>query len=204
MNRALLPSIALLLITACTPSAIEPQADAATAVQLAAAPTVPAAVPYDRDLYRHWTDADGDCQDTRQEVLIAESLIPVTFDDRGCRVVAGQWYDAYTGEVFTDPSDLDIDHMVPLAEAHRSGGYQWSPELREAFANDLGDPDSLIAVSASANRSKSDRDPANWLPPDASAHCAYVAAWVAVKDRWGLGADPAELDAIDEVLAGCG
>ena len=203
MNRALLPSIALLLITACAPSTIEPQADAATAVQLAAAPTVPAAVPYDRDLYRHWTDEDGDCQDTRQEVLIAESLIEVTLDDRGCRVVSGEWFDPYTGQTFTDPGDLDIDHMVPLAEAHRSGADRWTAEQREAFANDLGAADSLIAVSASANRAKGARDPAEWLPPDQSYHCTYIEIWIATKDRWGLGADADELDAIEDVLAGC-
>ncbi len=85
-------------------------------------PTAPSpTVPYDRDLYGGWRDADGDCQDTRQEVLIAESLVPVALDSRGCRVVSGQWLDPYTGQTFTNPSDLDIDHFIPLAEAHRSG-----------------------------------------------------------------------------------
>ena len=133
-------------------------------------------IPYDRDLYKHWVDADGDCQDTRQEVLISESLQPVVLDDRGCRVVSGEWLDLYTGQTFTDPSRLDIDHFIPLAEAHRSGSDTWTPEQRQAFANDLTNEHSLIAVSASANRSKGDRDPANWLPPDESFQCEYYKA----------------------------
>jgi hypothetical protein len=162
------------------------------------------AVAYDRDLYRHWTDADGDCQDARQEVLIAESLVPPTLEPDGCRVAAGRWHDPYTGAVVTDPGDLDVDHLIPLAEAHRSGADTWTADRRERFANDLAEPRSLIAVSASANRSKGDQDPADWLPPEASYHCAYVRAWVAVKERWNLAMDAAERAAVDRVLAGCG
>ena len=148
--------------------------------------------PYNRKLYRHWIDADGDCQNTRQEVLIEESVEPVVFDDKGCKVLSGRWYDPYTGEIFTNPRKLDIDHLVPLAEAHRSGGHSWSAEMRKAFANDLSDTRSLIAVKASANRSKSDRDPARWLPINEMYHCEYVAAWIAVKQRWGLLMDAKE------------
>ena len=100
-------------------------------------PTPTPSIPYDRDLYRHWIDDDGDCQDTRQEVLIAESIEPVEMDNRGCRVVSGRWFDPFTGQTFTGPSDLDIDHMVPLAEAHRSGADTWDSGQREAYANDL-------------------------------------------------------------------
>ena len=149
-------------------------------------------IPYDRSLYKHWVDADGDCQDTRQEVLISESLRPVVLDDRGCRVVSGEWKDLYTGQTFTDPSRLDIDHFIPLGEAHRSGADTWTPEQRQAFANDLMHEHSLIAVSASANRSKGDRDPANWLPPDESFHCEYIKRWVAVKAYFNLRMDATE------------
>jgi hypothetical protein len=166
-------------------------------------PVESAAVPYDRDLYGDWIDTDGDCQDTRQEVLIAESLIPVQFDSWGCNVVSGQWLDPYTGQTFTDPSDLDIDHVVPLAEAHRSGASHWLPQLRTQFANDLLFPGSLIAVSASANRSKGDRDPADWLPPNPAFQCDYVRAWVMAKGYWGLVMDDRERSTVYYVLAGC-
>jgi hypothetical protein len=159
--------------------------------------------PYNRKLYRHWIDADGDCQNTRQEVLIDESVEPVALDSKGCKVLSGRWYDPYTGEAFTNPRELDIDHLVPLAEAHRSGANSWDAEKRKAFANDLTDPRSLIAVKASANRSKSDRDPAGWLPVNDAYRCEYVAAWIAVKERWGLEMDAEEKATIHWIQSQC-
>ena len=152
----------------------------------------PSTVPYDRKLYGRWIDQDGDCQDTRHEVLIAESTVPVTLDAKGCRVVAGQWEDPYTGRVFTNPRSLDIDHFIPLAEVHRSGGHAWTPAERRRYANDLSNPDTLIAVWKSANRSKGDRDPAYWLPPNQAYRCEYLKTWVALKRHWRLVADPVE------------
>ncbi len=163
------------------------------------APVPTVAIPYDRGLYRHWIDEDRDCQNTRQEVLIKESTVQVTLDPRGCKVVAGLWDDPYTGRVFTDPGLLDIDHLIPLAEVHRSGGDKWDSTLRRAYANDLTEPKNLIAVFRSANRSIGDRDPANWMPPNASYHCEYVATWTSVKERWGLSADDAEREAVRRV-----
>jgi hypothetical protein len=169
-------------------------------------PSVPPAVPtiaYDRTLYKHWTDANRDCRDTRQEVLIAESFVQVTLDPKGCKVVRGEWHDPYTGKIFTDPKDLDVDHLVPLGEAHASGGYAWSPQRRQDYANNLSDPNTLIAVSLSANRSKGDKDPAHWLPSNPAFRCTYVEEWMEVKQRWGLVMDPAERTAIDRVLSSC-
>lgn len=160
-----------------------------------------AAEPYDRRLYRHWTDDDRDCLDTRQEVLVAESRMPVGFDPAGCRVATGLWICPYTGGRVTDPSRLDIDHLVPLKEAHRSGAHAWSPARRREFANDLADPDALVAVAASANRSKADRDPAGWLP--AADRCGYVRRWVLVKAAWGLDMDAAEREAVRVQLRAC-
>lgn len=145
--------------------------------------------PYSRGLYRHWTDADKNCRSTRDEVLVQESLNPVTFDASGCRVVSGRWFDPFTGVTVTDPKKLDIDHLVPLAEAHRSGAHSWSKLERTRYANDLDHPDTLIAVLASTNRSKADKDPLLWLPPDWSYRCDYVDRWVATKMRWGLKRD---------------
>ena len=127
---------------------------------------VPADLPaYDRDEWGRWSDADGDCQDTRQEVLIAESLVPVTYQtDRQCRVAAGEWFGAFTGTAILEPSALDIDHLVPLANAHKSGGWAWPEQRRRAYYNSLDDADHLISVTASANRSKGARGPEEWRP----------------------------------------
>ena len=193
----------------CTPT---PEPDSAsspatsTAASLLATLAVenePARVGYDRDLFDHWSDLDGDGCNTRYEVLTAESQEPVTTSD-GCRPVTGLWVSAFDGKSTTDPSTFDIDHLVPLAEAWDSGADTWSASRREAFANDETSPLSLIAVSASSNRSKSDRDPADWLPPSSSYHCTYAASWISVKATWGLSIDPQEKAALETVLSGCG
>ena len=105
--------------------------------------TIPSNLPtYDRHDWKHWTDADGDCQDARNEVLVAESRGTVSFrTNRGCKVSSGQWLAPYTSAVVTDPSKLDVDHMVPLtnAHAHASGAWNWSAEQREQYANHLAD-----------------------------------------------------------------
>ena len=122
---------------------------------------VPATLPdYDRNDWKQWTDADRDCQDARNEVLIAESQTTVAYrTDRKCRVAAGEWLAPYTNTIVTDPGRLDVDHMVPLGNAHDSGAWQWSANQREQYANYLEDPQHLIAVTASANRSKGARGP---------------------------------------------
>jgi hypothetical protein len=158
---------------------------------------------YDRESWPNWLDADGDCQDARQEVLLAESLAPARLDAGGCRLMTGPWHDAYTGETFREPGALDVDHLVPLAEAHRSGGHAWSRERRAAYANDLGDTRTLIAVSASANRAKGDQGPEEWLPPDATYRCRYATDWVAVKVRWRLSMDERERVSVGNLLRGC-
>ena len=159
---------------------------------------------YQRDLFGGgWIDADGDGCDTRAEVLIAESLTPAQVDPYGCAVTAGDWLSSYDGYTTTDPTELEIDHVVALAEAWRSGASQWDSPRRLAFANDLDEPSALIAVTASTNRSKSDRDPASWQPPSTASWCGFATAWVTVKVRWALTADQAEVDALRNMLAPC-
>lgn len=155
---------------------------------------------YDRDTFKHWnsglpTTAGGiaNCN-TRHEVLISESLVPATWTKSTCGSMTGSWYSYYDGVTTTNPSTFDIDHMVPLAEAHDSGAWAWDLATKEAFANDQGDPRSLVAVSASSNRSKSDRDPGEWWP--VRERCRYAAEWVAVKTRWDLRIDQVEKDAL--------
>lgn len=152
---------------------------------------------YDRDKFEHWVDADDDCRDTRDEVLAQESRVAVT----GCDVVRGEWFSYYDGEVVRRSSELDIDHVVALAEAWDSGARRWTAGTRERFANDLGDRRSLVAVTASTNRSKSDRDPAEWMP--GRARCRYVREWTAVKLRWSLTVDRAEKRALVRRASSC-
>lgn len=152
---------------------------------------------YDRDKFVHWVDADGDCQDTRDEVLEAESLVATG----GCDVTEGEWRSYYDGVTTEDPSDFDIDHVVALAEAWDSGAKDWTKGTRRRFANDLGDRRSLVAVSASANRSKGDGDPAEWMPELAA--CKYLRHWVAVKLRWRLTVDRPERRFLVERVADC-
>jgi hypothetical protein len=169
-------------------------------------PPAPAAAPhgYDRDDWPHWIDADDDCQDTRQEVLVAESEIPVRFRDaRRCAVASGRWRCPYTGRVITDPHELDVDHFVPLHEAHRAGGHAWDREQRQRFANTLDDPMHLVAVDRSANRAKSDQPPHAWMPPDPAYRCTYVRVWVDIKERWALTQSPPERAYVEQALTGC-
>jgi len=158
--------------------------------------------PYDRSLFRHWIDADGDGCNARREVLIAEAIEAPTIGDR-CDLIGGLWYSAFDGVTSDDDSSFDVDHMVPLSEAWDSGANEWSSDRRRAFANDLDLPQALIAVSASSNRSKGDKDPADWLPPLQSYRCQYVEDWVRVKVKWELSVDQREFSAIRSLLATC-
>ncbi|MEU0915058.1 HNH endonuclease family protein [Streptomyces althioticus] len=159
---------------------------------------------YNRDAFRHWNTGDdpSDGCSTRNEVLVAEAVEPPTVGPR-CRLTGGSWWSYYDQVWVTSASGLDIDHMVPLAESWDSGASAWTPERREANANDQGAAASLVAVTARSNRSKADQDPSTWLPPAAAVHCRYVAEWVATKLRWSLTADEAEVAALQETAAGC-
>lgn len=157
---------------------------------------------YDRKEFKHWIGASGADCDARDAVLKEESNPPIPAD-APCPFDEGKWLSLYDGKLISDPGKLDIDHMVPLAEAWRSGAYAWSPEQREVYANDLGDARSLIAVSAGSNRSKSDQDPDEWLPTSEEYLCQYLADWVAVKYRWDLTLEQSEYDAIKQEGESC-
>jgi hypothetical protein len=160
-------------------------------------------VPYNVSLYPHWMDEDGDCQDTREEVLIAESIIPVVFDADLCAVVSGLWFDPYVGRLTTDAALMDIVHFVPLPEVHRSGGHSWTAERRRQYANDVGDSSTLIAISSSSPDSRSDLGPDRWMPVRRDFRCEYVTRWVQVKRRWGLEISDSEMAAVRSTLEGC-
>ena len=118
-------------------------------------------------------------------------------------MTSGQWLAPYTNTVVTDPSKLDIDHMVPLGNAHDNGAWRWTAQQREQYANHLDDPQHLIAVTASANRSKGARGPENWKPEDRSYGCQYAVDWITIKDTWRLTVTQAEHDALVKMLGSC-
>jgi hypothetical protein len=153
---------------------------------------------YNRDLFPHWIDADKDCQNTRIEVLRAESTVTPS---GGCYSVTGKWYSYYDGITITDSGSLDIDHVVPLAEAWDSGARTWTTETRQRYANDLGDGRSLVAVTANSNRSKGDQDPGEWQP--LKQRCRYAAQWTATKIRWNLSVNTAEKNALITLADNC-
>ena len=166
---------------------------------------IPTTIPdYNRSEWRHWVDQDGDCQNTRQEVLIAESRTQVSFrTERQCNVASGDWFGAFTGTVVQDPGNLDIDHMVPLKNAHDSGGWAWTVDRKREYANYLLDADHLIAVTARANRSKGARGPHEWKPSATTYWCTYATDWAEVKERWDLTLTQPEADAVQEMLSMC-
>lgn len=156
---------------------------------------------YNREEWQGWIDGDRDCQNTRAEVLIRDSLSPVIFvDDRRCRVIKGQWYDPYTAKTFTLASDIDIDHIVPLAHAHYAGAHTWSDDKRKAFFNDSSN---LLAVEDNANQQKSAKAPHQWMPENKTYHCKYLLAWQHVKAKYQLSATIKERDFIQQQLTMC-
>jgi hypothetical protein len=156
---------------------------------------------YKRSLFPHWDEDSKNCS-VREKVLISESLKPVQVDPKTCSVVSGSWFSLYDGLTLSSPSSIDIDHVVSLKEAWDSGAWSWTTDKRRLFANDLSSEFSLRAVSAKSNRSKSDKDPASWLPVP-QARCQYLYDYVKVKTSWGLSVDKAELAALEKLNASC-
>ncbi|MEU3652917.1 HNH endonuclease family protein [Streptomyces sp. NPDC032161] len=154
---------------------------------------------YSRSKFPHWITQSGTCN-TREVVLERDGTN--VQQDSSCAAVSGTWHSEYDGATWTAASDLDIDHMVPLAEAWRSGASSWTTAQRQGFANDLTRPQ-LIAVTDNVNQAKGDKDPANWLPPSTSYRCTYARAWVHVKHYYDLSVDSAEKSALQGILNGC-
>lgn len=159
---------------------------------------------YRRSDYKHWIDANGNCQDTRNEVLIRDATGQVSFEQpKKCVVVSGKWVDPYTGETFREPRQLDIDHVVALKNTHESGAWKWSAGKRQEYANYLKDRDHLLAVMASENRKKGSKGPDGYLPPDPAYRCDYVKTWVKIKRDWELSSTESEQRTLKEITKTC-
>ncbi|MFD3591047.1 HNH endonuclease family protein [Streptomyces sp. NPDC058683] len=154
---------------------------------------------YDRDLFPTWITISGTCN-TREYILKRDGSNVVT--DSACVSTSGSWYSPYDGATWTAASDVDIDHLVPLAEAWDSGARNWTTAQRQSFANDVTRPQ-LLAVTDNVNQSKGDQDPATWMPSVTSYRCTYVRAWVQVKYYYNLSVDSAEKSALTSYLSAC-
>lgn len=153
---------------------------------------------YDRASFKHWVDADNDCQDTRVEELIDHAIGPVTFRaPKDCYIVSGKWKCPYTGQILTNPRKLDIDHVIPLAHAWQHGADQWDAVQRERFAND---PENLLPVMFSENRKKGARGIDEWTPADREFHRDYALLWVYLKMKYRLSFSETEMKAISEMI----
>ena len=155
---------------------------------------------YQRSLFKHWRDIDRDGCDSREQVLIRDSRSLPQIDGFDCSVVAGDWVSPYDGANWSDPSNVDIDHVVALKEVWDSGGWAWSEATRTAYANDTTDKRTLLAVTDSINQQKSDKDPSNWMPPLRSYWCRYLSDWISIKARWNLSMDRSEFGRIKNVV----
>ena len=155
---------------------------------------------YNRALFKHWIDTDKDGCNTRAEVLIDEAITKPKVGSK-CVLTGGKWFSTYDGKSVTKSSDLDVDHMVPLAEAWRSGAWKWSAAQRQSYANDLDDARALIAVTLSTNRSKGDKDPALWMP--AKEQCVYIENWIAIKTKYSLTVDSQEAIKLNSLISTC-
>ena len=155
---------------------------------------------YVRALFEHWRDIDGDGCDSREQVLKRDSVTLPQVDPYKCKVIAGDWVSPYDGARWSDPTDIDIDHVVALKEAWDSGAWAWSAATRNAYANDTSDKRTLLAVTDNVNQQKSDKDPSNWVPPLKSYLCTYLGNWISVKARWNLSMDKSEWGRIKNLL----
>ncbi|MER5882447.1 HNH endonuclease family protein [Streptomyces sp. NPDC001941] len=207
-RAAVLAASAALTVTGLLATAPAAQAAPPTPVSAATARTYLAGLTvqaegsssgYSRDKFPHWITQSGACN-TREVVLKRDGSN--VQQDSSCAAVSGSWYSEYDGATWTAASDLDIDHVVPLAQAWRSGASSWTTAQRQSFANDLSRPQ-LIAVTDNVNQAKGDKDPAQWLPPRTAYRCTYARMWTQVKHDWNLTVDSAEKSALQSILNGC-
>lgn len=156
---------------------------------------------YERKLYKHWTDDNKNCLNTRDEILKARSIGPVMMKKKGCKVISGVWEDYYYDETLTEAKLIDIDHIVPLKNAHESGAFKWNAKEREAFAND---PENLVITNKRYNRQKGAKGIDSWLPVNKDYACKYLKDWIKIKTKYKLLLSLAEMNSINALKYDCG
>jgi hypothetical protein len=209
--RALIVLLALGVLVGCDPNALDPGATGSLGPPGPAPSEVGAQLAgltvaeglsmsgYTREKFPHWIQQGNGC-DTRDVVLEHQGTgVKATSD---CKITSGQWTSPYDGRAYTDPQKLQIDHLVPLANAWRSGAKNWTTQQRQDFANDMIRPQ-LLAVTSSLNESKGDQDPSQWKPPSRGFWCTYATDWVVVKYSWKLTVTAAEKGALTDMLGTC-
>lgn len=163
---------------------------------------------YNRDAWGGWTNDGAGCN-TRELVLAKQAVAGSPFQrDKGCKPRCPQpegtpvpcWISAYDGVKVSNPDGLQVDHVVPVKEANRSGARGWTAQQRTEFYNDHGN---LLAVTGKSNGSKSDKDPGKWKPTDRTSWCAYGTAYAQVKAKYRLHVDAAELAGLRSMLNTC-
>ena len=182
-----------------TPPGIPSKATAQTKLNALSVAAQGSTSGYSRELFPHWITISGSCN-TRETVLKRDGTSVVT--DSACAATSGRWYSPYDGATWTAAADVDIDHVVPLAEAWRSGASAWTTSKRQSFANDLTRPQ-LIAVTDNVNQAKGDQDPSTWQPSVTSYRCTYAKMWIAVKSYWMLTLQSSEKTALRTMLNAC-
>ena len=168
---------------------------------------------YNRELFGPaWTDTvDVDLGhngcDTRNDILNRDLTgVDTRPGTRDCLVEKGTLEDPFSGETIrftrgqSTSSLVQIDHLVPLADAWQKGAQQWDEQTRRNFAND---PDNLLAVKGSLNSQKGASDAATWLPPNRAFRCDYAKMIITVKDRYDVWVTQAESEALSTQLNTC-
>lgn len=201
--RTLLLVVALLLslvaVASATPPGIPSASTARTQLSSLRVAADGSMTGYSRDLFPHWHTVTGACN-TREQVLKRDGTNVVV--NSSCAATSGRWYSPYDGATWSAASDVDIDHIIPLANAWRTGARSWTTSKREQFANDLSGPQ-LIAVTDDVNQAKGDKSPESWKPPLSSYHCTYARMWIGSKYKWTLTVNSSEKSALTTMLNSC-
>ena len=155
---------------------------------------------FNEDDWSFEEDFDGDCQSTRQEMLILTSRSNVRYTNpRNCVVRTGQWLDEYTGETFEVAVKIEVDHVIPRMYAHTHGGDRWMPEQKLQFSND---PLNIMLVERREIRRKRDRGPSRYLPRN-EFQCEYVNLWNQISEKYNLQLSASDRSTISRIKADC-